>query len=176
MKLLIVSDQGTVVVGHVVKRLSSEVSGGQHLVGSVNPKVCHFVHHVPLLPAGAQQLLVSKSQSRRGGAKRISETQALLTGRQMCMYVSVILSVSAIRDVHQGPDKIKFIPGTIYGRVFYVQLGKHLSETPGNGCCEDLTFDTHLICSHHVPDSCKFLALILQGPVIAGIIFLPVSP
>lgn len=76
MKLM-VSDDGTGVVGHLGKRLNSEVAGGECAVLEGSTMKCsHFPHHVPVGPGGAQQLLVLESQGRRGGAIRISETQA----------------------------------------------------------------------------------------------------
>ena len=77
MKLIMVSDDGTGVVGHLGKRLKSEVAGREcALLEGSTTKCGHFPHHVPLGPGGAQQLLVLESQGRRGGAMRISETQA----------------------------------------------------------------------------------------------------
>lgn len=68
MKLIMVSDDGAGVVGHLGKRLNSEVAGGEcALLEGSTTKCGHFPH---------QQLLVSESQGRRVGAMRISETQA----------------------------------------------------------------------------------------------------
>lgn len=77
MKLIVVSDYGRGVVGHLGERLNSEVAGGEcALLEGSTTKCGHFPHHVPVGPGGAQQLLVLESQGRRGGAMRISETQA----------------------------------------------------------------------------------------------------
>lgn len=54
-----------------------------------------------------------------------------------------MLNAWAMRDVHQGPDKIKRIPGTIHGSF--------LSAFPGDGLCKDpvLAIDpSHLLSSH----------------------------
>ena len=69
VKLVMVSDGGTGVVGHLGKRFNSEAAGGDHsLLEGSTTKCGHFPHHVPLGPGEAQQLLVLETQGRRGGA------------------------------------------------------------------------------------------------------------
>lgn len=87
-KLIMVSDDGMGVVGHLGKRLNKELAGEERaLLEGSTTKYGPFPHHMTLGPGREQQLLVSESQGRRGGAMGISETQDSLKGRgwQICV-------------------------------------------------------------------------------------------
>lgn len=77
MILIMVSDDGTDVVGNLGKRLNCEVAGGERaLLEGPTTKCGHCPHCNAVGPDGAQQLLVLESQGRSRGAMRISETWA----------------------------------------------------------------------------------------------------
>lgn len=80
------------MVMHLGKRFSSDVADGKCALSEGSATKCgHFPHHVTRGTCGAQQFLVSESQGRRGEARRMSETQAGVRGRQIpvCVPCSV---------------------------------------------------------------------------------------
>lgn len=107
-----------------------DVADGKCALSEESTTQCgHFPHHVPLGTRGAQQLLVSQSQGRKGEARRLNETQAGLRGRQIHVCECHDQCMSHERCAPQSwQDK---------NHPWYLTWKSFLSGFPGDGLCKD---------------------------------------